>query len=262
MTRILCTLIIALASLQAHAESLYDVKIKGQRIYDIFIKEGVPAAALQRTFEFLDVNAGKTVSVKTKIREQSRTTLGSRNVTIKQDLVAIIDFSKPSTERRLYILNLKTGSVSKNFVAHGKGSGVNIAAKFSNIDSSKMSSLGLFIAVDPYYGKHGQSLTLSGLEPSNDMAAARDIVIHSADYVSEKYIKRHGRLGRSWGCPAISPNIIQQVITSFKDGGVIYAYHKNLIGAARLNPSLQQAKPQADEPDIDLPDEEETTTKK
>lgn len=259
MIRFISLLILIFFSIQTQAESLYDVKANGARIYDLFIREGVPAPAVQRTFEFLDMNAGKTVKVKSKIRSKTRTKMGLRNVTIKRDIVAIIDFSKPSTERRLYILNLKNGAVSKHFVAHGKGSGVNFAAKFSNKNDSKMSSLGLFIAVDTYYGKHGQSLTLSGLDSSNDNAAERDIVIHSAKYISEDYIKRHGRLGRSWGCPAISPSIIQKVISSFKEGGVIYAYHKDLINSAHINTTLQQINLPTAEVDIDLPDEEETT---
>lgn len=258
MIRILSFFFVFLLGIQTYAESLYDVKVNGQRIYDLFIKEGVPATAIQRTFEFLDVNARKTINVKIKIREKSQTVLGSRNVTIKDDLIAIIDFSKPSTERRLYILNLKTGVVSKHFVAHGKGSGVNIAAKFSNIDGSKMSSLGLYVAANTYYGKHKQSLNLSGLEDSNNNAAERDIVIHSANYVSENFIKAHGRLGRSWGCPAVSPNIIQKIIASLKEGGVVYAYHKDLIASAKQNPILQEVPVQGDEADIDLPDEEET----
>lgn len=256
MIRFMSLLILIFFSIQSQAESLYDVKANGERIYDLFIKEGVPAPAIQRTFEFLDVNAGKTVKVKSKIRSKTRTEMGLRNVTIKQDIVAIIDFSKPSTERRLYILNLKNGAVSKHFVAHGKRSGGNIAAKFSNKEDSWMSSLGLFVAGDTYYGLHGLSLALSGLEPSNDKAAERDIVVHSAKYVSEEYIKRYGRLGRSWGCPAVSPIIIQKIISSFKDGGVIYSYHKDLVGIAQKNPTLQQVNIKGDEADVDLPDEE------
>lgn len=261
MKRFAGVLFISMIGMHAHAESLFDAKVNNKRIYDLFLKEGVPAAALERTFEFLDVNAGKTVNVKEKIRTQTKTEMGARNVTIKKDLVSIIDFSKPSTERRLYILNLNTGAVSKHFVAHGKGSGVSVAAKFSNLDGSKMSSLGLFIAGNTYYGKHGESLNLSGLEESNSKAAERDIVVHAANYVSEDYIKIHGRLGRSWGCPAVAPGIISKMINNFKDGGLIYAYHKDLIAKAKINPVIQEAKQEAEEKDIDLPDEEETVDK-
>lgn len=258
MLKILNIVLITLVSLNSFAESLYDVKVNDTRIYDLFKKEGVPEQALQRTFEFLDVNAGKTIKVKAKFREQNRTYMGDRDVTIQKNSLAIIDFSKPSSERRLYILNLKTGVVTKHFVAHGKGSGVNNPTKFSNIDGSKMSSLGLYVAGNTYYGGHGESLNLYGLEPSNDKAAERDIVMHAANYVSEDFVKERGRLGRSWGCPAVAPGIIPRMINNFKEGGVIYAYHKDLIATAAANPTIQEVKVDQAEDDVDLPDEEET----
>lgn len=258
MLRILYSLFIGLFSFQAQAASLYDVKVNGKHIYNLFIKEGVPAAAIQRTFEFLDMNAGKAIRTKFKVRTETKSEMEFREVTVQQDFAAIIDFSKPSTERRLYILNLKNGTVAKHYVAHGKGSGVRFAAKFSNIDNTKMSSLGLFITGGTYYGKHGESLNLSGLEASNDLAAERDIVIHGADYVSEDFIKSHGRLGLSWGCPAVSPDINQKMINFFKEGRLIYAYHKELMSIAQKNPNLQQGKSQVDDDQIDLPGEEET----
>lgn len=258
MRTILNVLILCLVSTYSYAESLYDLKIKDVAIYDLFKNEGVPEPALQRAFEFLDVNAGKTVKVKAKIREKTKTTMGTRDVTIKKNYLAVIDFSKPSSERRLYIMNLKTGVVTKHFVAHGKGSGVNIATKFSNINDSKMSSLGLYVGGDTYYGGHGESLSLYGLEASNDKAAERDIVVHAANYVSEDFVKARGRLGRSWGCPAVAPGIISRMLTNFKEGGVIYAYHKDLITTASKDPVLQEITPEQEEEDVDLPDEEET----
>ena len=257
MLKTLSLLTVTLFSLNCFAESLYDVKVNDVRIYDIFKKEGVPEAALQRSFEFLDINAGKTIKVKNKFREKSRTYIGDREVTIKNESLAIIDFSKPSSERRLYLMNLKTGVVTKHFVAHGKGSGVNIATRFSNIDGSKMSSLGLYIAGSSYYGGHGESMNLYGLEPSNDKAAERDIVMHATGYVSEDFVKSQGRLGRSWGCPAVAPGIMPRMLNRFKDGGVIYAYHKDLTAKAAKEATLQEVKLDVVEEDIDLPDEEE-----
>lgn len=261
MFRFFSILATMLFSLNSFAESLYDVKINGTPLYDIFKKEGVPEPALQRTFEFMDINAGKTIRVKAKFREKTRTFMNEREVTIQGNNLAIIDFSMPSTERRLFLLNLKTGAVTKHLVAHGKGSGVNVASKFSNIDGSKMSSLGLYVGGNTYYGGHGESLNLYGLEPSNDKAADRDIVMHAAKYVSEDFVKSQGRLGRSWGCPAVAPGIIPRMITNFKEGGIIYAYHKDLIQSATSNPILQEVKVEQTEEDIDLPDEEETLRK-
>lgn len=261
MIKILGLLTITLFTMQSFAGSLYDVKVNDTSLYDLFKKQGVPETALQRSFEFLDVNAGKTIRVKAKIREKTKTYMSEREVTIQENSLAIIDFSKPSSERRLYVLNLKTGAVSKHFVAHGKGSGVNVAAKFSNVDGSKMSSLGLYVAGNTYYGGHGESLNLYGLEASNNKAAERDIVVHAASYVSEDFVKSRGRLGRSWGCPAVAPGIIKKMITNFKEGGVIYAYHKDLTSAATKNPTVQEVKPDQEEEDIDLPEEEESVRK-
>ncbi|WP_291516382.1 murein L,D-transpeptidase catalytic domain family protein [Bdellovibrio sp. ArHS] len=246
-------------SLQSWAGSLYDVKIKDVPLYDVFKKQGVPEAALQRTFEFLEVNGGKTVRVRGKVRERSRAYMADKEVTIKNsNMAAIIDFSLPSSERRLFVLNLKTGAVSKHFVAHGKGSGVKVASKFSNIDGSKMSSLGFYLGGTTYYGSHGESLNLYGLESSNNKAAERDIVMHAADYVSEDFVKSQGRLGRSWGCPAVAPGILPKMLNNFKEGGVIYAYHADLIKASSKNPTLQEVDHHDDDEDIDLPGEEES----
>ncbi|ASD62893.1 hypothetical protein B9G79_04570 [Bdellovibrio bacteriovorus] len=261
MKKLVAALIITLASIQSYADSLYDKKIKDVRIYDMFKKQGVPEPALQRTFEFLDVNAGKTVKMKAKIRGREKTYMSTREVTIKSDFIAIIDFSKPSSERRLYIMNMQTGAVTKHFVAHGKGSGVNVAAKFSNIDGSKMSSLGLYLGGNTYYGGHGESLNLYGLEASNSNAAERDIVVHAANYVSEDYVKSQGRLGRSWGCPAVAPGIIKRMLNNFKEGGLVYAYHKDLTASTQKDPTLQVVQEHVDEEDIDLPEEEESVRK-
>ncbi len=262
MKMLLATLAFIMAAIPGRAESLYERKVKDIRIYDIFVKQGVPEAALQRTFEFLDINAGKTVKMKAKIRGRERTYMSSRDVTIRNDFVAIIDFSKPSSVRRLFIMDLKKGTLTKHFVAHGKGSGVRIASKFSNIDGSKMSSLGLYLGGNTYYGAHGESLNLYGLEPSNSNAAERDIVVHAAKYVSEDYVLSQGRLGRSWGCPAVAPGIIRKMLNNFKEGGLVYAYHKDLTPELAKEPTLQVVQPtENDDVDVDLPDEEESVRK-
>lgn len=258
MLRFFFVLTIILSAQFSQAANLYDTKIEDKSLYDIFKDEGVPEAALQRAFEFMDINAGKKIRIKAKFRDKKNAYMGEREITIQNDSLAIVDFSKPSSERRLYILNLKTGAVSKHFVAHGKGSGVNFPNKFSNIDGSKMSSLGFYLGGNTYYGMHGESLNLYGLEPTNNKAAERDIVIHAAKYVSEDFVKSQGRLGRSWGCPAVAPGIIKKVINSFKEGGVIYAYHKDLMTTTTKNPVLQEVRPAQEEEDIDLPGEEET----
>ena len=143
-----------------------------------------------------------------------------------EDIVTIIDFSKPSTEKRLFILDLeKQELLYHTFVAHGKNTGVNMATKFSNNKGSNQSSLGLHRTGESYQGKHGYSLRLDGLEKGiNDNARSRAVVMHSASYVSEAFIKRHGRLGRSWGCPAVPVEFSKEIIDLIKGGSCLYIY--------------------------------------
>ncbi len=144
-----------------------------------------------------------------------------------KNLLTIIDFSKPSSEKRFWVIDLNTDNVLfDELVAHGKNSGGNVATNFSNVAQSKASSLGLFETKNTYYGKHGLSLRMAGLNPGlNNNAMRRDIVIHGANYVSEGFVNRVGRLGRSWGCPALSMKVYKPVINTIKDGTLVYAYY-------------------------------------
>jgi hypothetical protein len=116
--------------------------------------------------------------------------------------------------------------VYEELVAHGQGSGANMATQFSNTDESHQTSLGLFVARETYIGKHGYSLRLDGLDRGvNDRARERAIVMHGAPYVSEQFVKANGRLGRSWGCPAISAAVAKPMIDRVKGGGLVFAYY-------------------------------------
>lgn len=143
-----------------------------------------------------------------------------------EDIVTIIDFSKPSTEKRLFILDLEKQKILYHtYVAHGKNTGQNMATKFSNNKGSNQSSLGLFRTAESYQGKHGYSLRLDGLEEGfNDNARSRAVVMHSASYVSEGFIQKHGRLGRSWGCPALPVELSKEIIDLIKGGSCLYIY--------------------------------------
>ncbi len=144
----------------------------------------------------------------------------------KRNIVSIIDFSKPSTEKRFFVIDLKKKELLyRCFVAHGKNSGDNFAKSFSNQSQSMKSSMGFFITAETYSGRHGYSLRLDGLERSiNDNTREREIVIHGAEYVSEEYIKQVGRLGRSWGCPALPPEISKEVIDEISNGSCLFIY--------------------------------------
>jgi len=145
----------------------------------------------------------------------------------KNKILAVIDYSLPSTKKRLWIFDLKKEKLLfHELVAHGKGSGDNYAKKFSNTEGTLASSLGLFEAAETYQGKHGYTLKLKGLEKGfNDNAEKRSIVIHGAWYVTEAFWKKHGRLGRSWGCPALDKKVARQVIDTLKDGGLVFVYY-------------------------------------
>lgn len=141
--------------------------------------------------------------------------------------LTIIDYSKSSTERRLWVMDFADGSMLRHeLVAHGQGSGGDVANVFSNTPDSHQSSLGLFVTADTYVGKNGYSLRLDGLDTGfNDRARERAIVIHGAPYVSERVAKAQGRLGRSWGCPALGDDVARDVIEEIKGGNLVFAYY-------------------------------------
>ncbi|MBN2213909.1 MAG: murein L,D-transpeptidase catalytic domain family protein [Bacteroidales bacterium] len=146
---------------------------------------------------------------------------------LNKNLLTIIDYSRPSTAKRLFVIDLtKNAVIFKSYVAHGKNSGLNHAESFSNRIRSYESSLGFFITGNTYYGKHGYSLRLKGLEEEiNDNAFKRAIVMHAAVYVSEDFIKVNGRLGRSYGCPAVPVEGHQYLIDLIKNNTCLFAYY-------------------------------------
>lgn len=139
----------------------------------------------------------------------------------------MIDYRLPSTAERMWIVDLRSDTVLlRTHVAHGQGTGDDLATAFSNRDGSHQSSLGVFRAAEVYEGKHGRSIRLDGLEPGfNDRARSRAIVIHAAEYVSESFVAEHGRLGRSWGCPAVNPLVLDSVVELLHDGGLVLAWY-------------------------------------
>lgn len=154
--------------------------------------------------------------------------------------LAIIDYSLPSSDTRLWIFDLeKKALVLENLVAHGKRSGNRLAHQFSNRVGSHQSSIGLFRSEETYVGKHGYSLRMDGLEPGfNDRARDRAIVIHGADYVNEQWINRYGRIGRSLGCPAVPKAVSKAVVDSLKEGQLVFSYYPDpewLNGSEFLN---------------------------
>ncbi len=150
----------------------------------------------------------------------------ARGISGRDDLLTVIDYSLPSTQPRLWVLDLANGKVLfHELVAHGSGSGNNYATRFSNNDNSHQTSLGLFVTGGTYEGGNGYSLKLRGLDKGfNDRAEGRHIVMHGAWYVSAEHARAQGRLGRSWGCPAVSQESAQPVIDTIKGGSFVFSY--------------------------------------
>lgn len=158
---------------------------------------------------------------------QARDCAASQSGDAAAPRLAVIDYSKPSLEPRLWVFDLASNTLLfHEVVAHGEGSGENLANAFSNRDGSHQTSLGLFRTGETYQGANGYSMRMVGLEPGvNDAAMARAIVMHGAPYVNLANGRKQGRLGRSWGCPAVRPEVARQVIDSLKNGQMIFAYY-------------------------------------
>jgi len=149
---------------------------------------------------------------------------------ISRPIMTVIDYSLPSTVKRMWVLDLTTRRLLFNeLVAHGRNSGEDLARSFSNDEGSLKTSLGAFVTGATYIGRNGYSLRLRGMEPGvNDRAEARTIVLHGAPYVGEEFARRQGRLGRSYGCPAVSPAIARPLIDVIKHRTLLYAWHPSL----------------------------------
>jgi hypothetical protein len=141
--------------------------------------------------------------------------------------LAVIDYSRPSTEPRLWVFDLqKRALLHQELVAHGRNTGDNYAQHFSNAPGSLQSSLGLFRTLDTYSGSNGYSLRMEGLESGfNDLALERAIVMHGAPYVNETLPKTQNRIGRSWGCPAVRMGVAHQIIDELKGGQFVFSYY-------------------------------------
>lgn len=143
-----------------------------------------------------------------------------------QQILTVVDFSKPSTDQRFYVIDFKNNKVLFNtLVAHGKNSGDNYATHFSNQPGSDESSLGLYVTQQTQTGHDGYELVIKGVTPGyNTNAQSRAVIVHGAAYVSPQFAQSHDRLGRSWGCFALDKSQVTSVINTIKDGSLIFAY--------------------------------------
>ena len=196
----------------------------------LLLVPGAINASSAASFARADFDRSEIGTIETDVFDLA---LGAASCAVKSGAVknpstlTVIDYSKPSSERRLWVYDLKSRELLyQELVAHGQGSGANLARQFSNEPETHRTSLGLFVTADTYVGKNGYSLRLDGLDRGfNDLARDRAIVMHGAPYVSDAFVKVNGRLGRSWGCPAVSELIARKMIDTVKGGGLVFAYY-------------------------------------
>ena len=190
------------------------------------------AGPVHRAPSSLDIDAWDTDALGDIDRHVLSTALDAaaaaieRGEAISPSTLTVIDFSRPSTQKRMWVFDLHSHALLfEELVSHGRGSGKAMATSFSNLPESHKSSLGLFRTAEAYIGRHGLSLRLDGLEPGvNDLARERAIVVHGASYVDAAVARAQGYLGRSFGCPAVRPAVARPLIEAIKNGGLVFAY--------------------------------------
>ncbi len=147
----------------------------------------------------------------------------------RRSILTVCDFTRSSSQYRMWVLDLeKKKIIIHHYVAHGQGTGDEFAKAFSNVNESHQSSLGFFVTGDTYQGQHGTSLRLHGMDAGwNNAAYDRAIVIHGADYVCRESVQAQGRIGRSWGCPAVNEKLAPEIINAIRGGTALYIYYPN-----------------------------------
>ena len=205
---------------------------------------GKPATAFRSVYDSLQLGTSGLSREAYEYMVQGVAELRARGELVNDSIVTICDFSRPSSEKRMYVIDLNNYRVLFNtWVAHGRNSGKEIAQSFSNTLSSYKSSLGFYRTGDTYMGGNGLSLRLHGLERGiNDKALARAIVLHGADYVSPSFLQANGFMGRSYGCPAVSNREVRPIIDAIKGGSCLFIYspdrnylsHSSLLRASAV----------------------------
>ncbi len=153
--------------------------------------------------------------------------LQQKGILYNKDILSICDFSQSSKNKRLYVIDIENKKLMLNtYVAHGKNSGSEYANSFSNNPNSLKSSLGFYVTRSTYFGGHGLSLKIDGLEKGfNDKANTRNIVVHGSDYVGDNFVRSNNFCGRSYGCPAVPSQESLMVINTIKNGSCLFIYH-------------------------------------
>jgi hypothetical protein len=153
-------------------------------------------------------------------------------------IIGFIDYRAPSNEKRFWIIDINKHEIILNtYVSHGINSGKKVPLSFSNLNNSHKTSLGAHLTGGTYFGKHGLSMKIIGLENGiNNNSESRAIVLHSAWYTSMAFLNTHNQLGRSWGCPAVSKHVLSTIINTLKNGHLFiqYSNDSNYLSSTRL----------------------------
>lgn len=245
----------------ARAETTVVDEAKKARI----LAQGVPADLLERVLKFRAENLGRRFQQETyacsdkpegSVRpcEENKRSRSSREITVPDHpYLLIVDYRQSSLNERLYVIHLPSAQVTKMQVTHGKNTGNLYAYRFSNIKDSRQTSLGVYMLGEPYTGQYGSTLRMYGLQGSNDQAYNRDIVMHGAPYASPDFPKSlnyktkkpFGRLGVSWGCPAIALANAKKWFPLLKNGALIYHAHPELEETAQNGREVVGVNPEA-----------------
>ena len=195
------------------------------------IAPGPDATAIKSVYDSLHLNFKGLSHQAFDFAKQGLQKLVEEGRLLNDSIISIIDFSLPSNQKRLFVLDLKNYKILFNsLVAHGRNTGREWATSFSNKNSSYMSSPGFYLTRETYEGKNGYSLKLEGLESGvNDKAYERGIVIHGARYVCDDYVNTQGYIGRSQGCPAVPVELSRPIINTIRNGTCLFVYHPSYI---------------------------------
>lgn len=194
-------------------------------------------------YEYLNDNSLNYIAFETALKGYFE--LKALNKLENTKYLTVIDMSISANKERFYLIDIHNQTiVYKSLVAHGMSTGEEFAEDFSNIENSHKSSLGFYLTGETYNGRHDFSLKLDGLEFSNNKARERGIVIHAADYVSHDYITNNGRLGRSYGCPALPFENYFDIVSKIKEKSCLYIYHpeKNYTKYSKLGKLIPNKK--------------------
>ena len=200
----------------------YNDSATSKKIITEEVKEKAPD-----TYTLLDLEAKGLSKNVFDLAMQGYNRLIKKRLIRNKNVITIADFSKPSNQKRIYVIDLKKNKVIfQSLVAHGRNSGLEYATSFSNENDSHKSSLGFYVTQNTYTGDCGYALKLKGCEKGfNDHAYKRAIVMHGSEYVTDQFLKSNGFLGRSFGCPALPEKISKKIIDAIKNGSCLFLYH-------------------------------------